>query len=129
MALKETRAWRRAAGLLGVCLACAGTIRAQSRIEVYKLAKDSPLATDGRIVFALSDNGRSVLVGSGSSSDWKVLAARPTPGRIRGLAFGRGGLFLSDDQGVYQLKRGAPTADVIARGAPLVRPGDLAFAG
>jgi subtilisin family serine protease len=128
MALKWTRARTRAAGLLVFSCLCAGPVRSEVRRE-GKLARSSPLATDGRSVFAVAENGRSVLVGSGSS-EWSVIADRPTAGRIRGLAFGRGFLFLSDEQGVvYRLKRGAQAADPIAKGPPLVRPADLAFAG
>src|SRR5262245_33520462 len=130
MAHKQTRAWRWAMGLFGLSLVCAASVRSQSRIEVSKLARDSPLATDGRMVFAVADSGRMLLGGSGSASDWKVVANRPTQGRIRGLAYGRGVLFLSDDQGaVYRLNRGEQVAVVLAKGPPLVQPGDLAFSG
>ena len=130
--------------LAGLILLCPSLIGSQSRIEVFRLQAGSPLTTDGAAIFAVADDGRTVLVSSGSAADWKVLARRPTAHRISGLAADRGVLYLSDDEAraVYRLRLNAAgtasdsgrgpdgrMAEVIHEGPPFQKPRDLAFSG
>lgn len=128
----------------GLTLASSSPIASQSRIEFFRLAEDSPLATDGVSIFGVATDGRTLLVSSGSGADWQVFAKRPTPHRITGLAWERGALYLSDEEasGVYRLllnpASGAPVGfgpnveargELVYQGPPLQRPRELAFAG
>src|SRR5262249_35260157 len=131
---------------MGLALAClvAGAsrpIRAQSRNAFYRAAEGSPLATDGFAFFGVATDGRALLV-STSGADWPLVARRPTPGRISGLAWDRGVLSLSDEEtrGIYSLSldpvsavqsgsRPPETARPVLQGGQLQRPRDLAFAG
>ena len=68
----------------------------QSRFEVYQLAPESPLASDGVSVFGVATDQRTLLVSSGAGSDWRVLTRRPS--RISGLTWDRGVLYLAEAQ-------------------------------
>jgi len=116
----------------------------QSRIAVYKLAPDSPLATDGFAIYGVADDRRTLLTSS-SGADWTVVRVRPAPRRISGIAWSRGSLYLSDELSgsVLRLRMAgqsnaqfeynrAPTAastEVMHQGAPFLKPQDLACTG
>jgi hypothetical protein len=132
-------------------IACSGlfvasplSIHSQSRIESFRLASDSPLATDGTLVYGVADDHRTLLVSPGASSPWQPMALRPSPGRISGLAWIRDGLYVADEasRAIYRVPDverssvqmrlvGSPArpATVVVQGPPLVRPGSLAFVG
>lgn len=135
----------RALAAAAVIMLSAPPAGSQSQIAVYKLAPDSPLASDGAVIFGVADDRRTLLVSSGGPTDWKVLPVRPAPKRISGLVWNRGDLYLSDDLGgaVYRLNmaegsnalpapnRGSHvvSAELLHQGSPLRQPRDLAFAG
>jgi hypothetical protein len=77
----------------------------QSRIEVFQLAPESPLATNGTSIFGVATDHRTILVSAGAGADWRVLTRRPGSQRITGLAWDRGVLYLADEQSraVYRL--------------------------
>ena len=134
-----------ALALTAMTLASPLAIHSQSRIEVFKLAPDSPLATDGSSVYGVADDHRTLLVNPGGTTGWQALAVRPAPKQISGLAWCREGLYLADETSatVYRLPEpDRPTAQVLqtrvqlvrpatvfVQGSPLQRPGRLAFAG
>ncbi len=137
--------WLLGLALAALTLARPTAIQSQSRIEVFKLAPDSPLATDGSSVFGVADDRRTLLVNPGGTTGWQALAVRPAPKQISGLAWCREGLYLADETSgtVYRLPEpDRPTAQVrpgktalvrsatvFFQGPPLQRPGRLAFAG
>jgi hypothetical protein len=129
---------------LAVPIAVPRAIHSQSRLEVFKLAPDSPLATDGSAVYGVADDHRTLLINPGGTSGWQRLLVRPAPNRISGLAWCREGLYLADETSgtVYRLPEAERStaqfqsarplvrpATVFVKGAPLQRPGRLAFAG
>ena len=73
----------------------------QDRINVFKLASDSPLATDGMAIYGVASDDRTILVGSGA--DWQVVTRRP--GRVTGLAYERGALYFSEEPAkIYRIR-------------------------
>ena len=133
---------RRLTGLVATAIALLPVSPlSQGRIEVFRLAPDSPLATDGSSIFGIATDRRTLLVSGGSGSDWRVLSRHPTPFRVSGLAWNRGMLYLSDEQAkaIFRIPidivarkaaQQAPNSDL--RGEPayevgLRRPRDLAF--
>ena len=87
----------------------------QARYETFRLASDSPLATDGTSIFGVATDGRSILVSSGTGSDWRVLTKR-TANRVTGLAWDRGALYFSEEQAkaIYRIRLDAPAGQLIA---------------
>jgi hypothetical protein len=129
---------------VGLVLASPLSLHSQSRFETFRLAPDSPLATDGSLVYGVADDHRTLLVSPGASNSWQPMPIKPTPGRITGLAWIRDGLYVADEvsRAIYRvpdLERsavqmrqvGSPArpASVVVQGPPLARPGSLAFAG
>src|SRR5262249_20605036 len=87
-----------------VLIACSGlfvpsplSIHSQSRFESFRLASDSPLATDGTLVYGVADDHRTILVSPGASNSWEAVSVRPSLGRISGLAWIRDSLYVADE--------------------------------
>jgi hypothetical protein len=107
---------------LSSCLAHLSA--SQSTIPVYKLAPDSPLATNGRLIYALADDQRTILLGLGTewSKVWEFNS------RVTGLTFGHNTLYCAvpDEAAIYAFEGSHPT--LLDIGTPLQRPSALAFA-
>ena len=97
---------------------------AQTQLQVYKLASDSPLTTDGRLIYALADDARTILVGQGTS--WSKIWESPSP--VAGLTFGQGTLYFSvpSEATIYALD--GSVAKPLEIGTRLRTPSALAFA-
>ena len=100
-----------------------------------RLAEDSPLATDGTVLFAVAEDGRTLVTQAlAAASSWVPVALTPAPQSIGGLAVDQEALYLADTAGatLYRvaLARGRPSGvlTVLHRGAPLRRPRELALA-
>jgi hypothetical protein len=102
---------------------------------VVRLAPDSPLATAGTVLFAVAEDGRTLVTRAlAGSSPWVPVALAPAPQSIGGLAADREALYLADTAGaaLYRvaLARGMPSGALtpLHQGAPLRRPRELALA-
>ena len=107
---------------------------AQSKVRSFRLAAHSPLASDGRVLFAVADDGRTLLVGSSVGGNWRQVEGWSRKVAISGLAAARDALYVSSAPAgaIYRLDlgkggevEGAPA--VFHRGAPLQRPAELAW--
>jgi hypothetical protein len=108
----------------------AAIVPSAPRAAVHRPDPASPLATDNRDFYAIAGDRQTILVSRPSKPDWLPLASIPGA-RIRGLAWGFGRLYFTNDADAsvqYLLTdAGNRPPVVIHRGAPLVGPGELAF--
>jgi hypothetical protein len=102
---------------------------------VIRLAPDSPLVTDGTVLFAVAEDGRTLVTQAlAGASSWVPVALTPPPRSIGGLAVDQEALYLADTAGaaLYRvaLARGMPsgTLTVLHQGEPLRRPREIALA-
>jgi outer membrane protein assembly factor BamB len=114
-----------------LCVLLGRPLGAQSSFGLIRLAPDSPLATDGRFIFAVADDGRTPLVRPTSGVVWEVLKVEEPFQKIRGLAYGDGVLYVGDSE-----RRAVVAIDLGTRQSvrlPIERwipsPGSMAFAG
>ena len=124
---------RRGVVLAGLAaLGAAGSLDGQGAL---RLAPDSPLASDGVVLFAVAEDRRTLVSQplSGSAA-WAAVPLTPAPQSIGGLAADAGALYVADTAAAALLRvdlaRGVPAgpARVLHQGPPLRRPRELALA-
>ncbi len=124
---------RRCVVLAGLTvLGAAGGLDGQGAV---RLAPDSPLASDGVVLYAVAEDGRTLVSQplSGSAA-WTAVPLTPAPQSIGGLASAGGALYIADTAAAALLRvdvaRGVPAgpARVLHQGPPLRRPRELALA-
>lgn len=106
-------------------------LEAQSSFDVIRLAADSPLATDGRFIYAVADDSRTVLMRPLSGVIWEVLAVDEAFRKIGGLAYGEGALYVSDRERrvVVVIDLNTRKTERLPIGRFIGSPGPMAFAG
>jgi hypothetical protein len=120
--------------LLALGLAALGAVGLDGQ-GVVRLAEDSPLVAQGAALFAVAEDGRTLVTRPlAGSASWLPVALTPAPRSIGGLAADEEALYLADTAGAsvgrVVLAREGPsgTLTVLHQGTPLRRPRELAVA-
>ena len=108
----------------GVLVLVATALTSTPHAADFRPDPASPLATDGKRIYAIAIDRQSLLVSDVERPSWNRLRVIG-PGKLQGLAYGNGRLFFADAsdasiQSVSTSGEGKP--EVLYRGAPLVHP-------
>ena len=120
--------------VLGLGLTVLGAVGLDGQ-GVVRLAGDSPLVAQGAALFAVAEDGRTLVTRPlAGSASWLPVALTPAPLSIGGLAADQEALYLADTAGaaLYRVAFAGATpsgaATLLHQGAPLRRPRELALA-